>query len=555
MTLDAINQQRQGLDLETAIDGGDSELKTSRQADVINRSTRSGIQNEGNSVKRGLVRFVSLLWDSFGKDAQTQKYLHKIDLFILIYVMLSYLIKSLDNTNINNAYVSGMQEDLALYGNELNLFATFFNMGYLSGSIPFQYIVSHFRPSIIVPSCELVWSGLVMLVASVKSAKSVYVLRYFIGLVEAAAFPVFMQVLGSWYTPEELGKRVAIFDMCANIAAMFSGYLQAGLYTSFNGRGGLAGWRWLFIMDGVISFPIALLGFYCLPDFPTNTRARWLTKEEKEFSIRRFAAVGKKGPRKLTLRRLGQYVLSWRPYGCLCFVCTASGGDAPSASFNLWLKSLDMSIQKVNIIPTAANACAIGSAFVFGSLSDRTRTRWPWIIFGEFIRISGNVILAVWNVNYSSKFYAYLAPSLATFYWTLWLSWSQEAFQDDAEFRGLVMAGANTIGPALGAFVPLLLFPTEQAPHYHYGFYAAIAFNTATIGSVLLFHFLSKREAKKRGRVYNEFGLTVDPSYEAELLRESGIGTDGYHSREEPVIEEVSLNQKNAVTLSEKEVN
>ncbi|KAK9368604.1 hypothetical protein V1509DRAFT_609735 [Lipomyces kononenkoae] len=95
----------------------------------------------------------------------------------------------------------------------------------------------------------------------------------------------------------------------------------------------------------------------------------------------------------------------------------------------------------------------------------------------------------------------------------------------------------------------------HQAPHYHYGFYAAIAFNTATIGSVLLFYFLSKHEAKRRGRVYNEFGLMIDPSYESELLREAGIVTDAYQTKSERGTTEADEGQKVTVMLSEKEVS
>lgn len=80
-------------------------------------------------------------------------------------------------------------------------------------------------------------------------------------------------MLGGWYGPKELTKRLAILLEIESIASMFSGYLQAGLYTSMNGRHGLAGWQWLFIMDGVISIPIALWGFFGLPDLPHNTRA------------------------------------------------------------------------------------------------------------------------------------------------------------------------------------------------------------------------------------------------------------------------------------------
>lgn len=106
-----------------------------------------------------------------------------------------------------------------------------------------------------------------------------YALRFFIGLFESCAFPGYIAMLGSWYGPNELTKRLAILLEVESIASMFSGYLQAGLYTSMNGRHGLAGWRWLFIMDGVISVPIAIWGLFGLPDHPHNTRAFYWTNE------------------------------------------------------------------------------------------------------------------------------------------------------------------------------------------------------------------------------------------------------------------------------------
>ena len=86
-------------------------------------------------------------------------------------------------------------------------------------------------------------------------------------------------MLGSWYGPNELTKRLAILLEVESIASMFSGYLQAGLYSSMNGRHGVAGWRWLFIMDGVISVPVAIWGLFGLPNHPHNTRAFYWTKE------------------------------------------------------------------------------------------------------------------------------------------------------------------------------------------------------------------------------------------------------------------------------------
>lgn len=111
-----------------------------------------------------------------------------------------------------------------------------------------------------------------------------YALRFFIGLFESCAFPGYIAMLGSWYGPNELTKRLAILLEVESIASMFSGYLQAGLYSSMNGRHGLAGWRWLFIMDGVISVPVAIWGLFGLPDHPHNTRAFYWTKEVSQLS-------------------------------------------------------------------------------------------------------------------------------------------------------------------------------------------------------------------------------------------------------------------------------
>ena len=69
-----------------------------------------------------------------------------------------------------------------------------------------------------------------------------YALRFFIGLLEACAFPGYIAILGSWYGPQELAKRTAVLLEVESIASMFSGYLQAGLHSSMDGHAGLAGW-------------------------------------------------------------------------------------------------------------------------------------------------------------------------------------------------------------------------------------------------------------------------------------------------------------------------
>lgn len=136
-----------------------------------------------------------------------------------------------------------MKEDLSLYGNELNLFSTFYSVGYFLGSVPSQILINRIRPSIVIPAIEIVWSIVTMTTAACQSAKTIYVVRLLMGLLEASIFPSFSHIIGSWYTPEELGKRYSLFYMAQPLANMFSGYIQAGVYTSMDGLGGLQGWR------------------------------------------------------------------------------------------------------------------------------------------------------------------------------------------------------------------------------------------------------------------------------------------------------------------------
>lgn len=78
----------------------------------------------------------SYLWDTFDRSPEERKFLFKLDGILLTYASLGYFIKYLDQVNVNNAFVSGMKEDLGLYGNQLNYMQTLWTVGYVLGEIP-----------------------------------------------------------------------------------------------------------------------------------------------------------------------------------------------------------------------------------------------------------------------------------------------------------------------------------------------------------------------------------------------------------------------------------
>lgn len=110
--------------------------------------------------------------------------------------------------------------------------------------------------------------------------------RFFLGAVEAAFFPGCIYYLSRWYTRKEMQLRVTILN-AGNLAAQaFGGLIAAGVLTDMGGKQGIAAWRWLFIVEGVLTVAIAFLAMFILPDYPNSTS--WLSESEQFIAQKRL---------------------------------------------------------------------------------------------------------------------------------------------------------------------------------------------------------------------------------------------------------------------------
>jgi MFS family permease len=224
-------------------------------------------------------------------------------------------LKWLDSSNINNAYVSGMKEELNLNGNQYSLFGTFYNLGYLVFQIPSLLILS--RPGLAkwyLPTMEVLWSIVTFTQSQMRNEHDIYGTRFLLGLLETPVASGTTYVLGSWYRPEEVFKRTGVWFVSNNIAVMFGGYLQAAAYKNLNGVGGMAGWRWLFIIDGIISLPIAFAGYLIFPGLPSSKKPWWLTEDEHKLARQRVLDVGIEPSKKLNWSVIRRTLRRWEFY-------------------------------------------------------------------------------------------------------------------------------------------------------------------------------------------------------------------------------------------------
>jgi sugar phosphate permease len=146
----------------------------------------------------GWFKRPAMFASSDARSPAEKAFVRRLDIFLMTFGCISQVIKYLDQTNINNAYVSGMKEDLALYGNELNYFTTYFYVAYCLMLIPSQIILTYVRPSFWLSSLEVAWGVMTGLMAMVTKTYQVYIIRVFLGLFESSAWPGMITLLMHW---------------------------------------------------------------------------------------------------------------------------------------------------------------------------------------------------------------------------------------------------------------------------------------------------------------------------------------------------------------------
>ncbi|KXJ96475.1 pantothenate transporter liz1 [Microdochium bolleyi] len=447
----------------------------------------------------------SNLWDSWDKPPEERRFLAKLDAVVITFATLGYFIKYLDQVNVANAYVSGMKEDLGLQGNEYNMIIMFWTLGYVLGEIPSNMLLTKVRPGLWIPFCETVWSVLTILLAKCTNVQQIYVLRFFIGLAESAFYPGMQYIIGSWYRKDELAKRSCIFHAAGSIGTMFSGYLMAATY-NLDTVHGYKGWQWLFIINTVISLPIALASFFFMPDVPEITKAWWLTEAEIELAKKRMALEGRATRGKYTKAKFKKIFSSWHIYAlCALYIFFNNGaGYGGQPAFQLWLKSKGYSIAAVNSYPTIAAALAVVFTFIYAWTSDTVfkGARWPPMVFAGTVNIILFSSLAAWDVPDGWKWFCYLFGNISGGISGLTFAWAHEICSDDNEERALVTGAMNEMAYVFQAWLPLVVWQATDGPRYRKGFITVTVFGAALITTALTIRYLFAKEkaAKAKAR-------------------------------------------------------
>jgi sugar phosphate permease len=160
---------------------------------------------------------------------------------------------------------------------------------YILAELPSNLILSKIGPRILLPSLCVGWGIVTTLQSQVKGYGGLLACRFFLGLLEGGLFPGIVLYLSGFYRRHELQMRIGLFFSAAAMSGAFSGLLAAAI-VQMDGVGGLTGWRWIFILEGLFTVCFGVFTAFLLPNTPDQIRN--FTTEEAQHCLDRLEADG-----------------------------------------------------------------------------------------------------------------------------------------------------------------------------------------------------------------------------------------------------------------------
>ncbi len=398
--------------------------------------------------------------------------MRKIYLRLLPFGCLCMIICYLDRINVGFAALT-MRGDLGLSATAFGFGAGCFYAGYCIFEIPSNIILTKVGARFWIARIMLSWGVLSMAMALVWSATSFIALRFLLGLAEAGFFPGMLLYFTFWFPAAHRGRMVAWFGVATPAAVAIGGPISSFLM-QLNGVWGLAGWKWLFVGEGV---PALILGVVCLVylvDGPL--KASWLTQEEKDW----LAAEMERERKEVTAEH--GYISMWQALvnprvlalAVIYFgILTASIGlvlFAPQI-----IKQAGLSNFATGFVTSIPYIAGVVGMIVWGHLSDRMKER-RWNLFAGCVLSAAALVFAGWMVG---TFVAVAAMCLATvgFYGSKGPFWSLPNTILTGAGAAAGLAFINSVGNLGGWFGPTIVgWIADKTGGFQGGLYALAGF-------------------------------------------------------------------------------
>lgn len=374
----------------------------------------------------------------------------KVNLRLLPLLFVGFMFAYLDRVNVGFAKLQ-MQSDLGFSDAAYGVGAGIFFVGYVLFELPSNLLLPKVGARLTFSRIMVLWGITSMCMLFVNSVPAFYALRFLLGAFEAGFAPGVLFYLSRWYGPTRIAGAISLVWLAGPVSGIIGAPLSTWIMTVFSGTGHLAGWQWMFLIEGVPTVLLGIVVFFTLDDGPA--RAAWLSDAEKRLLAAETAGIGDARHESFftVLRDPKVYILA---VAYLCII-------APVYALSFWLPTIIKSAGVTSTqmlgwyaaIPSVAAALAI---YFGGRSSDRRRERRYHIAVPAFIGFLGFV---GWYLSDGHLVPMLVSITIAT--GMMWMAnivfWAVPAEYIKGDARAGAIALINTIGLSGGFFGPSII--------------------------------------------------------------------------------------------------
>lgn len=432
------------------------------------------------------------------KSPEEKALVRKIDLFLMPTIWLLYLLAYMDRSNIGNAKIAGMEDDLSLTDSQYSLAINMFQVSFITCSVPSNMILSRVRPSIYIPTIMFLWGIVVAAMAAIKSPSHLWGLRFALGALEAGFAPAVLQIFSTWYRKSEQSKRFMVFWSAGILGSAFGGILAGTVTSGLDGAHGIPGWRWLFLVEGVITCGCALLAPFVLLDYPATCSK--FTPAQRALAVSRQELDGLNtnidGGSRISVWKALLLALTTPAYWIIYIgFMTVDGSFSIGYFYPTLVQGLGYSSTTAQFMTAPLYVCALPAAITLSILGDRNPDR-RGLYLGGAMGLGAVFSAVTAGVTGFTARYVLLCFLNMGLYCTvpLVLSFSTSSLGAvEPEVRAVALAWMSALGN-LAQVYNSYVWPDRDAPRYLTGFctYAALLIFGASLYTIGSLYFRRK---------------------------------------------------------------
>lgn len=477
----------------------------------------------GKAFKESMMSIYRSYDPVFSKETE-KRLVKNIDIRLLPLIVTIYIFNYLDRNSITQARLYGLQEDTHVTGVTYNTAISIFSAGYIAMQLPSTLLMTKVQPHIFLvsphqfprravdtsalifllqPGCIVTWAIVSGLTASTSSPGGLLAVRFVLGLVEAPFFPGAIYYLSCWYTKRELGIRMAMLICGLLLSNSFAGLISAGILSGMSGVGSLAAWRWLFILEGIVTIIVGTIAFFVLPDYPSTTK--WLSEEEKIVAECRLAADA--GSEETLAEGEGEVSiwtgLAWaiKDYRVWLFACLQMATTA-SISFSHFFPTLIQGLGFKNnttvlLLTSPPYLFSFIWALSFAWDADKRQKRSPHAAISAVTAIAATVVtISLTDQQWARYAMTFFVCSGTFGIYSTTYTWLSSTIVRPPVKRAAAIGIANTLANTASLFANYFWLDKYE-PYFRQSWACILAFQVLGLSCILTLRYLLKRSNSK----------------------------------------------------------